>query len=67
MKSNVINLFDTYAIQCECGNTGMTLIRSGKIVCPDCKTEWSNLTWSCRDCPGDVTCCRNGERVGEPA
>jgi hypothetical protein len=63
--SNVINLHDTYAVQCECGNTGMSLLRSGKVRCDECKTEWSNLTWNCRDCPGDGNCCRNGGNVGE--
>jgi len=61
----VTNLHDSFAVQCECGNTGMSLLRSGKVMCDDCKTVWTNLTWSCRECPGDRKCCRNGGHVGE--
>jgi hypothetical protein len=61
----VTELFDSFAVQCECGNTGMTLLRSGKVFCARCKTEWTNLTWNCRDCPGEEGCCRNGGRVGQ--
>lgn len=63
--SNVVNLFDGYAVQCECGETGMMLLRSGKVRCDNCHTEWTNLTWNCVDCPGDKRCCRNGGKVGE--
>lgn len=63
---NVTELFDAFAVQCECGNTGMSLLRSGKVRCDQCKTEWTNLTWTCRDCPGGTRCCRNGRKVGEP-
>jgi hypothetical protein len=45
----------------------MSLLRSGKVMCDDCKTVWTNLTWSCRECPGDRKCCRNGGHVGEEA
>ena len=65
--SNVINLYDAYAIQCECGNSGMSLLRSGKVICEECSTEWSNLMWSCRTCSNDDRCCRNGGKVGEPS
>jgi hypothetical protein len=60
----VTNLFDSFAVQCECGNTGMTLLRSGKVLCEKCGTTWTNLTWNCRECPGDRKCCRNGGNVG---
>lgn len=63
----VTNLFDSFAVQCECGNTGMTLLRSGKVLCEKCGTSWTNLTWSCRECPGDRKCCRNGGNVGGAA
>jgi hypothetical protein len=62
----VTNLFDAYAVQCECGASCMTLLRSGKVLCQKCNATWSNLTWSCRSCPGDRTCCRHGATVGSP-
>lgn len=64
MMAKVHNLFDSYAVRCDCGKVEFMLLRSGKVICKQCKTEWTNLKWSCSDCPGGDNCCRNNHSVG---